>query len=252
MVPLPLIGRWETTRYRETFFKRKIVLWPRRVVVFASMFYPKPANIPSESTIEVLTNHFILHSLNDPSAWIVCPTRNEEKLFGYDASIQHSKLAIIQYKRVRHFYSNNEFTVSLNAKQHNTLLTNFRRLRNPYVFYCFSRYRDYARISDDFARVGAPFFFQHSLFVNAHDILINSTSVKLFANGLLKARLGGKYRPINYMSGPQFIREVKNCTLGESGATLLESRLDLNNITQRGVRRPSVLNYPMRDQLQES
>ena len=65
------------------------------------MHAPLPNDVPSEQTIEVLSNHFLLVGLHSHSAWVFCPTRVQEQVLGYDGSLQNGKILVIQYKRVR-------------------------------------------------------------------------------------------------------------------------------------------------------
>ncbi len=90
-----------------------------------SMPLPRRTNIPSKSTIEVLSNHFILHLLSQPAAWILCPTRNEEKVLGYDAHLRNVKLAIIQYKRIQRINKHRSVSVSIDVAPHQTLQRKF-------------------------------------------------------------------------------------------------------------------------------
>lgn len=61
--------------------------------------FPNKTQVPSESTIEQLSNHQILNNVDPLRSWMFVPTRNEEDLLGYDASLQGYKALVIQYKR---------------------------------------------------------------------------------------------------------------------------------------------------------
>ncbi len=228
-------------------FRVGIALQTCPAISFACMRFPSRDNIPSESTIEILTNHFILQGLGNPTAWIISPTRNEETALGYDAAIQRAKLAVIQYKRVDSLNSDNSLSVSINTDQHETLLTNFGPLRSPYVFYCFSVYRNYAEIDADFMRIGAPQFFRSSTFFSAHDVPIGSSRVRLFRDGTLKPyRRGQSYLdPIRYCPGPVFIRAFRACILGEAGSYILEAERDSDSLVGSGASGLNFLHWPI-------
>ncbi|MGH9460506.1 MAG: hypothetical protein ACRD1X_04780, partial [Vicinamibacteria bacterium] len=65
------------------------------------MRFPNSQGVPSEATIEQLSNHHILNLLSPYGAWFFAPTRREERDLAYDASLQGYKALILQYKRLR-------------------------------------------------------------------------------------------------------------------------------------------------------
>jgi hypothetical protein len=100
------------------------------------MSIPNGQAIPSERTIEILSNHHMLVDLNDPKAWFFVPTQREEVVRGYDASLQNSKLIVFQYKRV--YQNRASLRIKIDRNQHNTLTSRFKRIGNiEYVFYGF-------------------------------------------------------------------------------------------------------------------
>jgi hypothetical protein len=211
------------------------------------MALPRRTNIPSESTIEVLSNHFILHLLSQPAAWILCPTRNEEKVLGYDAHLRNVKLAIIQYKRIQRINRDKSISISIDVVQHKTLRQRFRRLNQPYLFYSFSKYTNYQVLDDDFVKHGAPFFFNHSLFFDAWDVPVGTTSLRLYASGTLKAyaRHQPYSSPIPYYLGPEFINLFGACRLGERGSLVTEDAGTNDSGEQNGNPRVSVLHWAL-------
>jgi hypothetical protein len=214
------------------------------------MLFPHGGTIPSEGTVEVLTNHFILQELKDPSAYIFCPTRNEEVDLGFDARLQGSKLAVIQYKRVRSLNKDGSVSVAIDVDQHKTLRSKFPRSTRPYVFYCFSSYPDYASIHNDFVKMGMPptrlrshLFFWQSLLFDAWDIPVGSTLVKFSNAGTLKAQIGHSPRsgPIPYHRGPVFVKGFISCQLGELSYQLADRTTITEDLPRSSLRRVSVL-----------
>ncbi len=214
------------------------------------MPFPSWSKIPSESTIEVLTNHFILQELKNPSAYIFCPTRNEEKALAFDAHLQGSKLALIQYKGVERFNNDGSVSVPINVRQHRTLRRKFSRSAHPYVFYCFSTYPNYKIMHNDFV-TGAGFsaiseshvFFWRSLLFDAWELPLGSNRVKLLNDDTLIACVGKRPhpKPIRFFSGPAFVQGFVDCWLGELGNRFADQIEALEEGPQLGPRRVSVL-----------
>jgi hypothetical protein len=176
---------------------------------------PIPSVIPSETTIEVLTNHFLLHHLKNPRAWIFCPTRKEEFRLGYDASMQNTKILIIQYKRLSRV-NKRSLTITLNRAQHRTLTNRFRPLKKPYVFYCFSKQKSYHALGRGFLVKTGPVFFDNCVFFNAHNISPGTRSVNFEAKKGLRPIIGPrKYgNPIPTFDGKYIVSQLKSCPIG--------------------------------------
>jgi hypothetical protein len=180
--------------------------------------------IPSESTIEQMTNYCLLRELGIPSAWIYVPTRNDELTLGFDASIQNTKLIIIQYKRLKQ--SGKSHRINLNVSQHLTLLKKFPvnskfPLIKPYVFYAFSRCKNYEEVDNAFQtsridNLNYLEFLKKCTFFDAHDInqghvtvipsLIDE-DVKLY---------GMPNKKIKSYNGIDFVSKAKECSLGNN------------------------------------
>lgn len=171
---------------------------------------PVGNQIPSESTIEVMTNHYILHHLNKSHAWIFTPTRRQEKRLGYDASLQNAKVAVIQYKRIRRHAAS--VSIDLRAAQHATLMRVFQPQGRPYVFYCFSTYRTYAALNADYYNVNAPLFFENSLFFSAHLVPAGCTTIRFTPPGTLEDPASGTIIP--YYDGLGWVFRLSRCWLG--------------------------------------
>lgn len=140
------------------------------------MPHPLSGLVPSEGTIEQLSNHFLLNQIGPESAWFYIPTKNEERKLGYDASLQANKLLVIQYKRLRPNKSGGG-SIKINLRQHRTLIRKFPPQPNPYVFYAFSIFRDYAALSLPFSLNQGHRFGCSMIFVDAHSIPTGATSI---------------------------------------------------------------------------
>jgi hypothetical protein len=201
---------------------------------------PIPNNtvVPSERTIENLSNHHILLDLQDPKAWFFVPTQKEELVRGYDASLQNAKLLVFQYKRV--YLNKSSLRIEIDTNQHNTLSTRFKKLVNcQYVFYGFSTYKNYQEISTDYSSAPPVQFIDKMIFVDAHQIPIGCKSVNYSSSFGVKPSVGHrKYAAqIPHISGPTMINRIKGCTAGLKNGTLreiLEQEGDYINKKQKG------------------
>lgn len=190
--------------------------------------------IPSESTVEVLTNHLLLLKINKPSAWIFVPTRKKEKELGYDASLQNTKVAVVQYKRLtvatRH---SRAYRIKLNEDQHKTLLDNFPNVNREYVFYAFSLCQAYEKINDCFRSKTNWDFLRKCVFINAHDVPPGSkTIIPLAYNGGVKRTsplhevsiYKNSGHPVQSYDGVDFVDKLVGCKIG-----LINNNVDFGN-----------------------
>ena len=97
------------------------------------MPHPYWAKIPSEHSIEVMTNHCLLDALGNPHAWMFCPTTNEEVERGFDAAIQGMKSLVIQYKALHYVYASGALHVKAPALQRIALNVECPPIGRPYV-----------------------------------------------------------------------------------------------------------------------
>jgi hypothetical protein len=177
------------------------------------MMLPNFEGIPSEATIESLTNHHILLCLNEPKAWILTPTRREEKNFGYDGSLSGTKVAVIQYKRLARMRKGEWISVRISRPQHEVLRANFEGFQPPCAFYAFSNYQAYKDINDDYLKLGSPEFFRHTIFFDMCNLPIGVQTVRLYSDGKLRPARGNS-QSIDYWTGPEFIEQFKADKLG--------------------------------------
>ncbi len=190
--------------------------------------------IPSELTVEVLTNHLLLSKINKPSAWIFVPTRREEKKIGYDASLQNIKVAVIQYKRLTVAVPDSgAYRIKINENQHTDLLKNFPKVNMEYVFYAFSLCQTYEKINDCFTSKTSWDFLKQCVFINAHDLPLNSkTIIPLPYNSRVKKVLplhsvsiyGNSSHPVQSYDGVDFVSKLVSCKIG-----LINNDIDLGN-----------------------
>jgi hypothetical protein len=200
---------------------------------------PKWSEIPSEATISTLSNHHILCLLRSPHAWIIAPTTNQERAFGYDASIQSLKLAFIQYKRLSRINKDGSVSVSINPEQHKTLLSKYPKLSTPYVFYAFSMHKTYQSVADDYEKYGAPRFMESMGFLDVHKIPKIPTEVSTLrsvASGKVKAYIGkGQYSsPQPLIRGYQFVSGFQICQFGARAEAVTEATSEFN-LDERGL-----------------
>jgi hypothetical protein len=183
------------------------------------MHTPSQNDVPSEQTIEVMSNHFLLAGLNAPSAWVFCPTRVQEQSLGYDASLQNGKILVIQYKRV-HVNQGGSLRVPITQAQHDTLRQNFPSGNVPYVFYGFSIYPTYQQLDAGFHGAGAPLFFANARFVNLHDLPAVCNSLRYSPQQGVKPVVNGQAQAaVASIDGNQLVHGILECT---SGLTLAE------------------------------
>jgi len=142
-------------------------------------FRPNPSKVPSESTVEQLSNHQLLMILGAYSAWFYVPTRREEPRLGYDASLQDHKLLVVQYKAFHPWQIPETGSFKLEQKQHNKLMQIYPRRNKPYVFYAVCIVRNYRDLGAYFLNGCGNVFGQRVLFIDAHAIPRKATSVSL-------------------------------------------------------------------------
>lgn len=178
------------------------------------MYTPQPQDVPSEQTIEVMSDHFLLAGMNSPSAWVFCPTRWQEQYLGYDGSLQNGKILIIQYKRVQ-VNPGGSLRVQVNQAQFNTLRTNFPQGPVPYLFYAFSLYPTYQQLDAGFRAAGGPQFFANMRFVNIHALPVGCSSLNYSAIWGVRPRANGQFQPaVVALNGAQLVNGVIQCPYG--------------------------------------
>jgi hypothetical protein len=231
------------------------------------MHLPTAATVPSESTIEQLSNHELLQHIAIPSAWIFVPTRPEERTRGFDASSQNTKILIIQYKRL-HVARWGTPYILLNSMQHKTLVTNFPAMRsgNPYVFYGAATFPTYADL-DSAAKArctqctwcngccSGSCVFESCIFFSAHDVPVGVRRVDLHPiSGSAKISfthpVTGPGTGRSAFTGCELASKLRNCVIGrrandkaEEGSTAEEDRSIRRNNTVR--QRLSILSIPL-------
>lgn len=200
---------------------------------------------PSEHTIENLANHFFLDAINNPRAWVFCPTTNEEIVKGYDASFQNTKQGIVQYKAISYIYANGNIKVKINNAQLITLKTNFPNIPNrPYVFYAYCKYKRYYEIQHCFSIAPPQKFFENCIYINAHDIPDNTTHLDhdLATDSIFCKPSGTK---VQYLTGPEVAERARDCSVFARPADIMEPPVPLNNNIWKIDRRLSVIIMPM-------
>lgn len=178
------------------------------------MLAPQPAIVPSESTIEQLSNHQLLSLVSPYGTWFYVPTRREEKRLRFDASLQGLKALVIQYKRLK---ATSAPTVLLNAAQLHDLQAKYRPRRVPYAFIAFSHIANYAQLSQLFES-GHGFVFGLMVhFVDIHSIpstarsLVMSTPCQIIARDA--GRAGRRY-PVAHETLWSLVARFASCTVG--------------------------------------
>jgi hypothetical protein len=178
------------------------------------MHTPLPHHVPSEQTIEVLSDHFLLDRLNSPSAWIFCPTKVQEQTLGYDGSLQNGKLLLIQYKRV-HVNRSGSLNVRISAAQHGTLRANFPRGTSRYVFYGFSIYPTYHDLDADYRIANSPHFFENMRFVELYDLPANCSSITYSTQQSARPMVNGQSQAaVATINGEELAVGITQCPIG--------------------------------------
>jgi hypothetical protein len=179
---------------------------------------PNPNTVPSESTVEQIANHQILCLLSPFGSWFYVPTKPEENLLGYDASLQGQKALVIQYKRLHPSATGGR--VNLSAGQHSLLTSLFPRSNRPYVFYGFAPHPTYSEINDEFSSGIGYLFGLRSIFVNAHSIPLGSRSISV--RFIPFQSVTAKKVSLPFWSVPSLVREFQACNLGLRSELLQE------------------------------
>lgn len=162
-------------------------------------------SVPSESTIEQLSNHWLMNLLGPCHSWFYIPTKSEEKLLGYDASLQNYKALAIQYKRLKP--NKNIGFITINKDQHSVLINNFPAQGKPYVFYAFSMCEKYTDIRTMFFNGRGIKFCRTMVFFDIHSITARSKYTSISYSYLQK----NKIRTYNLF---KIAKNFKKCEVG--------------------------------------
>lgn len=166
---------------------------------------PVASSVPSESTVEQLSNHWIMNLIGPCHAWFYVPTKSEEKFLGYDASLQRYKALAIQYKRLKP--GKNVGSITINQNQHNVLVSNFPKRSKPYVFYAFSKYKEYSKIQDIYTKGKGIKFCQEMVFFDVHSVSIKGKTKSISYSYLVRKKIA-TYDIF------QIVREFRKCNVG--------------------------------------
>lgn len=110
-----------------------------------------PTEVPSERFVEQMGNHFLMNLIGPDSAYFHIPTQPQEKLLGYDASLQGFKTLVIQYKRLVPNISPFSGRIPINTTQLLNLQSKFPKAIRPYAFICFCEHKEYSTITPLFS-----------------------------------------------------------------------------------------------------
>ena len=177
---------------------------------------PSLSKVPSEHTIEVLANHYLLNGISRARCWLFCPSTNEELLLGYDASAQNLKSLLIQYKALT-YKSATSASIALDQIQHATLLANFPAKSWPYVFYGFCTHRTYAELDAGYKSPKAPEFFDNCLFIDAHSLPAGTSRLRysFTANQVLPIVSNKATNSVPFIRGRELICGISSCSIGD-------------------------------------
>lgn len=177
---------------------------------------PTFTKIPSEHTVEVLANHYLISGIARARCWIFCPSTNEELLLGYDAATKNTKSVVIQYKALT-YTSSNTVSAPIDAAQLGTLLANFNAKTWPYVFYGFCTHRNYKEVDDGYKSNNSPEFFDNCIFVSIHDLPTGVSRLRYSfkTNTVLPIVSSKTKKPIHYLRGRELVCGITSCKVGD-------------------------------------
>jgi hypothetical protein len=214
------------------------------------MAYYDPAKEPSERTIEINANHWLLSLLLNPHAWIFAPTTPEEFVFGFDAELIGTyKYLFIQYKGIKKAAANG-VKFKIEPAQRAML-----RLWAPQqAYYAFSDHRTYDSLSADFATDPMK-FFKRCRFILEDDLHFATRSIRgsAAAGFRMYGPAGvnlGPIPPALVLTGPDIAQHIRLCTIGRKltkkfvSEAILQppSREELTKLSRRS-RLPSIAFY---------
>ncbi len=198
------------------------------------MLFPNKAKVPSEGTVEQLSNHQILNHVDSSRSWMFVPTRNEEDLLGYDASLQGYKALVIQYKRYIPHKNNKTGRIKLDKPQYDCLIKNFPPSNKPYVFYGFSNTPNYGYLMSNYAVSYGKSFARSMHFIDVH-------SLQSFQSSISTKNLKG----LKLMTLSQIVSGVKTCKIGIRSEVASEL-ITFDQFFPRNTGKISVLWFPCR------
>ncbi|MBO9883570.1 hypothetical protein [Xanthomonas sp. D-109] len=155
-----------------------------------------PMAIPSERTIESISNHSIVEILNfgkgaPPYAWCFVPSQVDEAKLGYDVSLKGKKQVLVQYKAMK---KSGSFT--FNFGQLWLLLANFPKNDFPYVFLSGSIADSNSMLKGDHESCPNRYeAFDRTFFIDAWEVmnkLIQAVAPGSVAVGTVNAFIPGK------------------------------------------------------------
>ncbi len=208
------------------------------------MPFPNPVNIPSEHTIENLSNHFLLKCLNNPKAWIFCPTPFEEKTIGYDASIQKHKIILIQYKRLEYIYATGDIKIKINPAQRVTFAAQAEGIPTDAAYYSCCVLPSYSTVSANFLAAPPQTYFNHCVFFKESDLPLGTTFISgNLAAGFDACGFGGvRLGYVPHITGPAFCANIRACRIG--GRPIAQDNREHNQGHEMSLRISTVF-YPL-------
>ncbi|SOD27652.1 hypothetical protein SAMN05518800_3216 [Variovorax sp. YR752] len=202
---------------------------------------PLGAKIPSEHSVENLSNHFILEALAQPKAWLYCPTPAEEKTRGYDAKLKNHKVILIQYKALKYLYANGDVKIAIDPIQLGVLQAAAFGKCNT-AFYGFCVLPSYNALDANFLAAPPQTFFSKCLFVDAMTIPNLTEFLRGNLGGFVARNAAGPIAPVATITGPQLCAGIKACSIGLPLGGLPRGGDGEN---ARGSKRLTALLYPM-------
>lgn len=179
---------------------------------------------PSEQTIVVNSNHFLLNEIGSPKAWIICCTTNQEAALGWDASLRDFKDLYVQYKAIVYAYKGSpNVRINIDPGQRG-VLNAFAAAFGAPAYYGVCDYQTYAAIGGHFAGAPPAVYFQHCAYFNEKDLPVGTTHVRgCNAAGWQAHGAGGiPLGPAPFLNGQDFAKEIRICNIGTPIARMVE------------------------------
>ena len=196
-----------------------------------------PTEVPSERFVEQMGNHFLMNLIGPDHAYFHIPTQAQEKMLGYDASLQGFKTLVIQYKRLAPNLLAYTGRIPIDTTQLTNLQTKFPPANQPYAFIGFCEHQTYNTITPLFSAGDGRKLSKRIIFLDIHSPTLAARPYQNSINSKLITPVLGK----EAFKLPDLAKKFVACSVGLFPSDSLERQLYVADSELRSLGNLSVL-----------